>query len=236
MRKKWVRWWRGRSRRFKIVLNLCLSGAAVFALWALNGCPLPTTQMEFRRLERQNLMPESEIVFLSEGEDAAFVPLEGPELVINGRWAVGRFGTSAAVAYLGEIYPWRIWEIPLEEDGTTVLPLAFGEIWDANGYWVEEGPVPTEEGGGYRYVHHNFVPVLLLDVPAETGRAELSVEDGEGGETAGDSWPLEGGIWLAGLPAEGVRAWDYLGSSYTLRLYDRAGGLLLERSGTLPVF
>ena len=49
------------SRRWKIIRNLALTLVCLYALWAWAGYPLPTAEMEFRRLERQSLMPPSQV-------------------------------------------------------------------------------------------------------------------------------------------------------------------------------
>lgn len=57
--------WRKRlprlSRGWRIVRNLALTLVCLYALWARAGYPLPTAELEFRRLERKNLLPCSEI-------------------------------------------------------------------------------------------------------------------------------------------------------------------------------
>ena len=224
------------SRPKKAALNLALAVVLLFALWAYFDYPLPTTEMEFRRLERQNMLPKSEIVFLSEKEDATFVPLEGPELVLSGRWAVGLLEENAVMAYLGDYYPWGIWQIPLKTDGPTVIPLACQHIWgNVYGYWVEEGPIPAEEGGGYRYAHHNFTPMLLLNVPEGTVRTEFATPNDVGKVRVGEGWNLGDGVWLVSLMhGEYERNRPYDGCPYALRLYDASGDLILEQEGAIP--
>ena len=51
-------------------------------LWGMAGYPLPTVEMEFRRLERQKLLPASQILLTMEerrGED-------DPYTVVVGTW------------------------------------------------------------------------------------------------------------------------------------------------------
>ena len=82
------KWWKNLSYRKKIILNLLVIAFWAFGLWARADYPLPTTEMEFRRMERTRLLPESEIVFLSEREDDVFTVAAGleagKELVIDG--------------------------------------------------------------------------------------------------------------------------------------------------------
>lgn len=49
------------SRGWRIVRNLAVALACLYALWARAGWPLPTPELEFRRLERENLLGRSEI-------------------------------------------------------------------------------------------------------------------------------------------------------------------------------
>lgn len=49
------------SRGWRIVRNLAVALVCLYALWARAGYPLPTLELEFRRLERENLLGRSEI-------------------------------------------------------------------------------------------------------------------------------------------------------------------------------
>lgn len=69
LRAKWEKsglksWTAGKihlSRGKKLALDLVIIVLAGGWLWGLAGCPLPTVEMEFRRLERQYLQPRSEV-------------------------------------------------------------------------------------------------------------------------------------------------------------------------------
>lgn len=64
MKDRWLKLWRSRprlSRGWKIVRNLAVTLICLSVLWAWAGYPLPTAELEFRRLERQNLLPPSEL-------------------------------------------------------------------------------------------------------------------------------------------------------------------------------
>ena len=50
------------GRGGKIVRNLVLAAGLALVIWAQYGCPLPTLEMEFRRMERTYLLPPSEIL------------------------------------------------------------------------------------------------------------------------------------------------------------------------------
>lgn len=49
------------SRGWRTVRNLAVVLACLYGLWAWADYPLPTAELEFRRLERQNLLPPSEL-------------------------------------------------------------------------------------------------------------------------------------------------------------------------------
>lgn len=71
LRAKWEKsglksWTAGKihlSRGKKLALDLVIIVLAGGWLWGLAGCPLPTVEMEFRRLERQYLLPRSEVAY-----------------------------------------------------------------------------------------------------------------------------------------------------------------------------
>lgn len=66
MKKKWRELWSRRprlGRGGRTVRNLLLTAALALMIWGQYGCPLPTAEIEFRRLERQYLLPRSEIVY-----------------------------------------------------------------------------------------------------------------------------------------------------------------------------
>lgn len=244
MKKKLEGLWSRRprlGRGGKTARNLLLTLILAALIWGQFGYPLPTAEMEFRRLERQNLLPRSEIVLAPptyrsyltvSKEDRTFIVRDGTELTLRGRWFVGVTEDQAAAALVGES---RISTVPLAETGPTLVPLIVDRSGEhAGGYWVEEGPM---EGGGYRYDYHNFSALLLLNVPEETARTEMSVTDKEGTPRLGTGWDLEDGRWLVGFEEEGVGdriiGWC-LDQPYTLRLYRADGSLLLERAGTIP--
>lgn len=228
------------SREKKLVVSLTVVLVAGLCLWGLAGYPLPTAEMEFRRLERSALLPRSQIVFATpelhrsalaiSGSDRTVTALDGTELTLNGKWLVGVAEGRAAIAQVGRSgRDRRIWAIPLREDGPTLLPLDGGTWSDTCGYWVEEGPMP----GGYRYDYHHFMPLLVLNAPEETAWLEAVVEDEAGELRTGAGWDLGSGVWLVGVEKEHLSGWE-LGRSYTLRIYDGSGGLVLEQSGALP--
>jgi len=245
--KKLKRWHKNLSYQKKIALNLLLVALTGFVLWWRAGYPLPTAEMEFRRLERQHMVPESEILLLSEREDDTFQVPGGPEIVIEDQWAVGVTKTQVYAADLSRRSERMI--IQDKTEGVTLIP--FGDapgLWNTNAYWVTEGPIPIEEGGGYRYTHHNFAPIAAVGLPEEAASGVLWVsapgqtleevdDTGDVGETGnreqplvGGGWDMGNGLWLFHV-METDRVIRELGEFYRLRLFDRGGKLILEQEG-----
>ena len=56
MKKRWKL-----SRGKRTIINLALSTLLLVLIWGLMDYPLPTAEMEFRRMERTHLLPHSEI-------------------------------------------------------------------------------------------------------------------------------------------------------------------------------
>ena len=70
MKDRWLKLWRSRPRLgggWRTVRNLVVVLVCLYGLWAWADYPLPTAKMEFRRLERQNLLPPSEIQGVFQG-------------------------------------------------------------------------------------------------------------------------------------------------------------------------
>lgn len=241
--KKLKRWHKHLSYQKKIALNLLLVALAGVVFWARAGYPLPTAEMEFRRLERQYMVPESEILLLSEREDDTFQVPGGPEITIEDQWVVGVTETQV---YSANLQRGRM-IVQDKTEGVVLVP--FGDapgLWNTNAYWVTEGDIPIEEGGGYRYTHHNFVPVAALDLPEGAASGMLQVS--QPGETleelddvgdtgnreqplAGGGWDMGNGLWLFHvMDSEGGGIWE-IGEFYRLRLFDAEGTLILEQEG-----
>lgn len=246
MKKWWKRLERrldGISYRKKIVGNLVLCAVLLLLIWTRFGCPLPTAELEFRRMERTHLLPRSEIVF-SNGkksrdglqvsrEDGSVFTLDGTELYLRGRWMVGVQGDWAEVACLSENGRY-IRSFPLEP-GPALVPFPErGEYLDHVGYWVTHGPGETPEGDpAYVYNYHNFAPFLLLNAPEGMSSVEITVRP-EGEEYSGSGWQLTDSVWLLGVELERRLGEGPVGeTAYTLRLYRADGSLLLEKNGML---
>lgn len=238
MKKRWKL-----SRGQRTLRNLILGVLLMALIWGLADYPLPTVEMEFRRLERTHLLPRSEIVFSNGArnrdgwqvsrQDGSVFALDGTELHLQGRWMAGVRGDRAAVACLSGDGRY-IRSFPLDS-GPSLAPLPWrGEYQDQAGYWITQGPGETPEGDpAYVYSYHNFVPFLLLNAPEGTADAEITLRL-EGEECSGGGWQLENNVWLLGIEGErrlGDRPISE--TAYTLRLYRADGSLLLEKSGTL---
>ena len=235
-------WWEGSALRAwaqgglplgrgkKLAVNLGVIALAGAWLWGLAGCPLPTVELQFRRLERTNLEARSELVFLSRGEGQRFQVDENTWVYLDRPGAVGLLENRALVGTAArERLPLRLDSLrryPLEE-GPGLVPLTgctlVQETYDTGHSQILDGHA-----------------LLLVNLPAEAAEGTLMLEgnlQGEGIVRDCALFPLEEGVWiaLAEQPGEpGYASRWYEGADYTLRLYDGAGGLLLERAGTVP--
>lgn len=246
MREKLLKLWRSRprlGRRGKLGADLLASALAACLLWAAADYPLPTAELEFRRMERTHLMPRNEIVFtngarsqdglrLSKSDGSVFA-LDGTELHLQGRWVAGTREDRAVLACLDDDSSSRFIRGSSLDGGPALAPLARSDRYlHHNGYWVSQGPGETPEGHpDYGYEYHNFSAFLLFGAPEGTARAELTVLDG-GVERTGGGWALENGLWLLGVE-DGPAREQVSQIPYTLRLFDASDTLLAERSGRL---
>lgn len=217
------------SRGKKLALNLAIMILAGGWLWGLAGCPLPTVEMEFRRLERQYLLSRSEVAYRSRFWSASGVgeiqSRDGTYLSVFEPFAVGMTEDRAYSVTL--YWPGR--------HHITVIPLG-------------EGPAPVPVNSVIARVPEpgrtwmSGCNLLFLRVPQETVRAELDMDarfwdDEHFTRRVQEGLCLEDGVWLISLePPEGGYPGDwYEGATYTLRLYREDGGLLLERSGIIEI-
>lgn len=223
MRKKWKALWARRprlGRGGKTVRNLLLALALAILVWGQYGCPLPTAELEFRRAERRNLLPRSEIVFASTGRGEKYIGRES--------------GQSVSL--------WKPVFIGVAGDGVTA---AYGtRQWTVDRYPLEEGPTPASFGYAPAVVFGPGVqefrfPLMFISVPQGADRAELEfriVYRGKEHFWSGQGFDLGGGTWLFPLETPEVPYGDYWwrGGGYVLRLYRADGSPLLEQSGTIP--
>ena len=100
-----------KSYLLRAVRNLLLSLLPLTALWYLKGYPLPTQEMEFRRLERQCLAGRSEIIFRCESQGEAM--LGHPDMLLG--------VTDTAVHTSSDSHTLRVW--PRDAGGPTLVTL-----------------------------------------------------------------------------------------------------------------
>lgn len=218
------------SRGKKLALNLVLIAVAGLWLWGLAGYPLPTAEMEFRRLERASLEERSELV-LSLGKNLEVQAQDGSRHIFVRPMMVGVTDDRVLVGYANRTdHPFDELRCYEREDGPTPVPLHPNFVsWMGV---VQEG----QEDSFYS----TAIPLLLVGVPREAacGEMELKITEWEDGEfhQVAPLFDLGNGIWLA--PVEQTEdvfnaAW-YRRVDYTLKLYDSAGEPLLEKEGTIP--
>lgn len=214
------------GRGGKIVRNLVLVAGLVLVIWAQYGCPLPTLEMEFRRAERENLLPPSEIV-LSTGritvahshEPYDPVPKVTQEQILGlgDDYAVA-FWQNSSLRGASELVCWSFEE---QEGQVKLVPLrhAVSDTRDEN--WPER---------------ESCVAVAALELPEGTARGEMTVE-AEEGLYQEESEVLERNLCLFAFQSRlSSYSYDWVqGLPYTLRCYDEAGELLLEQTGTVPI-
>lgn len=214
------------GRGGKIVRNLVLAAGLALVIWAQYGCPLPTLEMEFRRAERENLLPPSEIV-LSTGritvahshEPYDPVPKVTQEQILGlgDDYAVA-FWQNSSLRGASELVCWSFEE---QEGQVKLVPLrhAVSDTRDEN--WPER---------------ESCVAVAALELPEGTARGEMTVE-AEEGLYQEESEVLERNLCLFAFRSRlSSYSYDWVqGLPYTLRCYDEAGKLLLEQTGTVPV-
>lgn len=219
------------SRGKKLVLNLGIIALAGTWLWGLAGWPLPTAELEFRRLERASLEERSELILSLDG-DMDVQARDGTWFSFTRPMVVGGREDRVLVGYSNRIDdPFDMLRRYEREDGPTPVPLYPNMV-----NWVDA----AQNGAAGDWNRLLESPLLLVGVPQEaaSGTLELTVLDLEG-RSCPQSCPLFDlgeGIWLASVKAPWeVYSSDWCeGGTYTLRLYDQAGGLLLEREGTVP--
>ena len=114
MKDRWLKLWRSRprlGRGWRTVRNLAMVLVCLYGLWAWADYPLPMAKMEFRRLERQNLLPPSEIQGVFQGIYQNRMTVYG---VLEDQVVMGHH--RAGSGYL------EYW--PREETGPTLFPAA----------------------------------------------------------------------------------------------------------------
>lgn len=102
-----------RKHRLRGVRNLLAAALLLALLWWIDGCPLPTREMEFHRYERQSMIGESAIVFTCEGEGERMIPGRDPVMLVG--------VSEKTVQTYSRTHPFNIW--PKNEDGATLVVL-----------------------------------------------------------------------------------------------------------------
>lgn len=214
------------GRGGKTVRNLVLVASLALVIWAQYGCPLPTLEMKFRRMERTYLLPPSEIV-LSTGritvahshEPYDPVPKVTREQVLGlGEDYAVAFWQHSSLRGANELVCWSF----AEQEGQVKLAPLLHAVSDTRGEdWPER---------------ESCVAVAALKLPEGTARGEMIVEAQEGIYQE-ESEVLEHDLCLFAFQSRlDSYSFDWVqGLPYTLRLYDEAGKLLLEQTGTVPV-
>ncbi len=214
------------GRGGKIVRNLVLAAALALVIWAQYGCPLPTLELEFRRMERKNLLPPSEIV-LRTGQITVAHSHEPYDPVPK--------VTQEQILGLGEDYAVAFWKHPFSTSGNQLACWSFAEQPGQ----VKLAPLVSlisdtrDEDWPER---ESCAAVAALELPQGTVRGEMTVEAREGIYEE-ESEVLEHNLCLFAFQSRlSSYSGDWLqGLPYTLRFYDAAGELLLEQTGTVPV-
>lgn len=210
------------SRGKQTALNLILAALVFTLIWGLSGYPLPAKEKEFRRMERENLLPRSELIFLDDGREKDLVP-EDENLVL----------TLYQPTFIGIA-------------GEKVTAAAF----DGNGgmvdwYPLEEGPTPVPFGYAHAVLYKPgfaefLYPLMFIQVSQEAAQGELSLNltyRETDYSWSGQGWNLGDGVWIFPIktPDTGYTDYWWQGARYTLTLYRADGSLLLEQRGRLAV-
>lgn len=213
------------SRGKKLGLNVLLIMLVSLCLWGMVGYPLPTLEMEFRRMERTYLLPPSEIL-LSTGRITVAHSHEPYDPVPK--------VTQEQILGLGDDYAVAFWQNSSRRGASELVCWSFEE---------QEGQVKlaplisliSDTRGEDWPERESCVAVAALELPQGTARGEMTLEAEEGIYQEG-SEVLEHDLCLFAFQSRlSSYSYDWVqGLPYTLRFYDGAGELLLEQRGTVP--
>lgn len=202
------------SRGANIAVNVVLTLVFCAGIWLNKGAPYPTAMMELRRMERQNLLPPSQIVYL---EDSA-VGVGADMVGLGKNWVVSatyrRFG-SGHNKYIS-VFPKR--------EGPMPIPL----------------PSPVEvmvQPGEKRWCN----ALVVIQIPEDAAQAQLDVDwkDWRGAVEGIDGELRDNGVFFFWFDPDRFDAygetmgtsWSFGQGNYSLRLYDTDGALLSEHTG-----
>ena len=190
----------------KIARNLAVTVVLLAGLWACLAFPLPR-ELQFRRLERANLLPRSEIIYQ------------------EGAQTVGLSGKMALSAWITGSSPdnWSFCRYPLSEDGPTLIPLR-GEGSGMEAFGLVAVNVPEAVRVEVELcLEEEQGPVTLTGEgrPLSDGCWHLPFRSVEGEE--------DGLFWALRKMASGTRE-----APYTLILCNVEGEELARLEGKLP--
>lgn len=159
MKKRFL--WPRLGRRGRTVRNLLVCLALLLWLWSAFSYPLPTREMNFRRLEHYFLLPQGELVFR---EDDLFVDLS------EGQAVAGWVPTRSLPTRYG-IYPCDLWTCPVGE-GPSPVSLADDRVIFLNlPGEAERGELTIRSGQGqqtaWAQVEENGLCDFAFDNPME---------------------------------------------------------------------
>lgn len=228
MKTSVIQWWKHRrplSRRAKVCRNLLVGAVLLVVFWGLKQYPLPTMDMEFRRLERSSLVEPTQIVLrLGRITQAHFHDPGTPAPEVTREQILG----------LGEGYAVTFWQHPFSPSGNQL------DYWPFDEQEGQAKLVPlisffSDTRGADWSERETCVGVAVFRIPEGTAWGEMTVE-AEEGPYRGESQVLEPGLCLFSFQR---RLDSYSGNwqeglPYALRFYDEAGELLLEQTGTVP--
>lgn len=220
------------GRGARTAINLAVIAVFLLYIWGLADYPLVFPTLELRRLERQYLLPKSEIVFSATPDlfyRSVDLELNGETANLGGTWRVGASKNWAAVmGYYMNFYNMKYFCYYPRGDGPDPVPMATGYLWAYR---------PGQSQGDLVVL----LPLLFLDIPEGAVRAEVEMDIPDGETTyhrAGEGTDQGNGVWLFGLETPEDGSWSdrwFDGVSYTLRAYAQDGGLLGLWTGTVPL-
>jgi len=216
------------SRGKQTAVFLALTALLLCLFWGFMGYPLPSEEMEFRRLERQCGVPPTQMVVHIEKKmerEETYMPQR--RWIENSAAQYVGVGTGYAVSGavrcrgLTEGTKLELW--PLEEQPGLVklIPLL----------------MPFQEWRGLDEFKASYDGIVLVDVPEGAAEVELTLYNGETPMTDRMEALPDGGWLLTYSRQEGSGYWnsDILRKlPYRLTVFDKGGTVLHTQSGTVP--
>lgn len=212
MKRRW-KWSRGKQT----VCFLLLTGLILCLFWGFLGYPLPTGEMEFRRMERQYLVGPTRIVLHIDEQTRGQSSALWEQFVGVGEGCA----VSGVVDHPGltERQLLRRWDLEGQQGEIKLIPVTVPYT-----DWGEGGDPALAVCG-----------ILLWNVPEQAVRVSMTVRDGET-LCEDEAAVTEGGGWLAGFQTQETN-WGsdwLLEVPYELTVYDRTGAVVHTQKGTVP--